>query len=300
MERGTVASSEVMVTVLRCRSRSCNFVLRMAAPVAQFRPCIDLHKGAVKQIVGSSLSTDDSAAGDAAIVTNFVAAQPSDHFARLYKEHGVPGGHVIMLGPGNEEAALAAVQAYPGGLQVGGKHVCWGLRPSGVGRDEVEAGQEGGGTGCHVRRLPTHWPMPHLHLQVASPPPMHSSTLLRGPPMLLSRPTCSGTAWWTLSGWQSWWAPSARSAWCVQRPVSALVPGILRWEGWLGWVWVGFGLGTPWACSWVGERAIAGMLDTVAGTHVPIPVPVVPAPHPVPVPRPRRPCPSPRPRPSSP
>lgn len=85
-------------------------------PGCSFRPCIDLHQGKVKQIVGSTLS---DAPGQAP-VTNFEATQPSSAFAELYKRDGLPGGHVIMLGPGNEEAAKAALRAYPGGLQVGG------------------------------------------------------------------------------------------------------------------------------------------------------------------------------------
>jgi phosphoribosylformimino-5-aminoimidazole carboxamide ribotide isomerase len=80
-----------------------------------FRPCIDLHEGKVKQIVGPTLSGD--AAG---LRENFVASEPASWFAELYKRDGLKGGHVIMLGPGNEEAARQALRAYPGGLQVGG------------------------------------------------------------------------------------------------------------------------------------------------------------------------------------
>jgi phosphoribosylformimino-5-aminoimidazole carboxamide ribotide isomerase len=80
----------------------------------RFRPCIDLHQGQVKQIVGSSLSDQQ------APKTNFVAQQDAAHFANLYFRDGLPGGHVIMLGPGNEQAAAAALQAYPQGLQLGG------------------------------------------------------------------------------------------------------------------------------------------------------------------------------------
>jgi phosphoribosylformimino-5-aminoimidazole carboxamide ribotide isomerase len=82
----------------------------------KFRPCIDLHNGCVKQIVGSSLS-DTSAA---ALQTNFTSTQPSSYYAEMYRRDGLTGGHVIMLGPGNEEAACAALAAYPGGLQIGG------------------------------------------------------------------------------------------------------------------------------------------------------------------------------------
>mgnify|MGYP000120552399 FL=1 len=82
----------------------------------KFRPCIDIHNGKVKQIVGSTLK-DDS---DAAIVENFVAEKEADYYAEMFKNDNLTGGHVIMLGPGNEEQALKALRAYPGGLQVGG------------------------------------------------------------------------------------------------------------------------------------------------------------------------------------
>ena len=80
-----------------------------------FRPCIDLHEGKVKQIVGGTLG--ESAAG---LRTNFVSAQSSEYYADLYRRDELRGGHVIMLGPGNEAAARAALRAYPGGLQLGG------------------------------------------------------------------------------------------------------------------------------------------------------------------------------------
>ena len=83
--------------------------------MTKFRPCIDLHDGRVKQIVGSSLS--DSGAG---LKTNFETDRSPAWFAELYKKDGIKGGHVIMLGKGNVEAAKAALAAYPGGLQVGG------------------------------------------------------------------------------------------------------------------------------------------------------------------------------------
>ena len=83
--------------------------------MTKFRPCIDLHDGKVKQIVGSSLS--DSGAG---LKTNFETDRSSAWFAELYKKDGIKGGHVIMLGKGNESAAKDALSAYPGGMQVGG------------------------------------------------------------------------------------------------------------------------------------------------------------------------------------
>lgn len=81
-----------------------------------FRPCIDLRGGKVVQIVGGTLN--DSAAS--AVRTNFVSEKPAAWFAELYRRDGLTGGHVIMLGPGNEVPARAALAAYPGGLQVGG------------------------------------------------------------------------------------------------------------------------------------------------------------------------------------
>jgi phosphoribosylformimino-5-aminoimidazole carboxamide ribotide isomerase len=80
-----------------------------------FRPCIDLHEGKVKQIVGGSLTGDP-----ADLRTRFVSPRPSRWFAQLYRRDGLRGGHVIMLGPGNETAAREALAAYPGGLQAGG------------------------------------------------------------------------------------------------------------------------------------------------------------------------------------
>jgi len=78
-----------------------------------FRPCIDLHEGRVKQLVGGTL-TDHSA------TTNFVADQPAGWFAARFRDDGLTGGHVIKLGPGNDDAAAEALAAYPDGMQVGG------------------------------------------------------------------------------------------------------------------------------------------------------------------------------------
>lgn len=79
----------------------------------RFRPCIDLHNGKVKQIVGGTLS-------DNGAVENFVSDKDAAYYARLYKRDNLYGGHVIMLGPGNEEEALKALGEFPGGLQIGG------------------------------------------------------------------------------------------------------------------------------------------------------------------------------------
>lgn len=84
--------------------------------MTRFRPCIDLHAGQVKQIVGGTLSTSDPSS----LRTNYVSVQPASHFAALYRDNGLHGAHVIMLGPGNEEAAAEALREWPGGLQVGG------------------------------------------------------------------------------------------------------------------------------------------------------------------------------------
>jgi phosphoribosylformimino-5-aminoimidazole carboxamide ribotide isomerase len=80
-----------------------------------FRPCIDLHEGRVKQIVGGSLSDSGGA-----LRTNFVSERPARWFAELYRRDDLRGGHVIMLGPGNEGAAREALAAWPSGLQIGG------------------------------------------------------------------------------------------------------------------------------------------------------------------------------------
>lgn len=82
----------------------------------KFRPCIDLHNGKVKQIVGSTL--DDKSPGS--LKTNFTSDFSSSYYAQMYKRESLYGGHVIMLGPGNEAAAREAFQAFPQGLQAGG------------------------------------------------------------------------------------------------------------------------------------------------------------------------------------
>ena len=83
--------------------------------MTKFRPCIDLHQGKVKQIVGGSLTKDQSS-----LKTNFISDRSAAEFAQLYAKDGLTGGHLIMLGPENKVAALEATQAYPKGLQVGG------------------------------------------------------------------------------------------------------------------------------------------------------------------------------------
>lgn len=78
-----------------------------------FRPCIDLHQGSVKQIVGGSL--DDQGAK-----TNFVSDYDAGYYASLYQQHNLFGGHVIALGPGNDAEVRKALNTWPGGLQFGG------------------------------------------------------------------------------------------------------------------------------------------------------------------------------------
>ncbi|MGW8287803.1 MAG: phosphoribosylformimino-5-aminoimidazole carboxamide ribotide isomerase [Desulfobulbales bacterium] len=82
----------------------------------KFRPCIDLHHGKVKQIVGSTLSNESPDR----LKTNFISEYSSAHYAEMYKRDHLYGGHVIMLGAGNENAARDAFQAFPQGLQAGG------------------------------------------------------------------------------------------------------------------------------------------------------------------------------------
>lgn len=88
----------------------------------EFRPCIDIHNGRVKQIVGSSLRDQGDVARE-----NFVSQQDGAFYARLYKEQNICGGHIILLNSVESEyyeatrkQALLALEEYPGGLQVGG------------------------------------------------------------------------------------------------------------------------------------------------------------------------------------
>ncbi len=88
----------------------------------KFRPCIDIHNGQVKQIVGGSLCDTGNRATE-----NFVSSQDAAFFSELYKRRGLMGGHIILLNPVSSEyyektkvQALEALNAYPGGLQIGG------------------------------------------------------------------------------------------------------------------------------------------------------------------------------------
>lgn len=81
--------------------------------MTRFRPCIDLHQGKVKQIIGGSLN-------DQGALTNFVSEHDAGYFAKLYKEKNLTGGHVIALGPNNEAQAKLALASWPKGMQFGG------------------------------------------------------------------------------------------------------------------------------------------------------------------------------------
>lgn len=88
----------------------------------KFRPCIDIHNGSVKQIIGGSLTDAGSQAVD-----NFVSSKDAAFYARKYKADGLTGGHIILLNPKESEyyeadvfQAKSALEEYPGGLQIGG------------------------------------------------------------------------------------------------------------------------------------------------------------------------------------
>lgn len=102
----------------------------------EFRPCIDIHNGSVKQIVGESLCDRGDAAKE-----NYVSKQDAAFYAGLYREYGIANGHIILLNPSTspyyektKRQALTALRAYPGGLQVGG-----GVTPENAG-EYLDAG----------------------------------------------------------------------------------------------------------------------------------------------------------------
>lgn len=102
----------------------------------EFRPCIDIHNGKVKQIVGGSLKD-----GQDTVSENFVSGQDAAFYAEFYKKNHLKGGHVILLNSKDSEyfeetrqQALSALRAYPGGLQIGG-----GIH-DGNAKDYLEAG----------------------------------------------------------------------------------------------------------------------------------------------------------------
>jgi phosphoribosylformimino-5-aminoimidazole carboxamide ribotide isomerase len=88
----------------------------------KFRPCIDIHNGQVKQIVGGSLKDENDQAKE-----NFVSQQDAGFYADLYKRSQISGGHIILLNPesspyyeATKTQAKLALRTYEGGLQIGG------------------------------------------------------------------------------------------------------------------------------------------------------------------------------------
>ena len=104
----------------------------------EFRPCIDIHNGSVKQIVGGSLKDKADYATE-----NFVSQQDAAFYARLYKDSGIKGGHIILLNPSTSEfyektkaQAISALGTYRNGLQVGG-----GITPDNA-QEFIDAGAQ--------------------------------------------------------------------------------------------------------------------------------------------------------------
>ena len=102
----------------------------------EFRPCIDIHNGKVKQIVGGSLKDRGDIARE-----NFVSEQDAAFYAEMYRDAGLKGGHIILLNPAEssffeetKRQAMRALQSYPGGLQIGG-----GITPQNAG-EYLDAG----------------------------------------------------------------------------------------------------------------------------------------------------------------
>ena len=102
----------------------------------KLRPCIDIHGGYVKQIVGGSV-------GGRAVVENFVSGRDASYYSSLYREMGLSGGHIILLDSAasdpeayaaDREQALGALAAFPRGMQIGG-----GISPDNAGH-YLEAG----------------------------------------------------------------------------------------------------------------------------------------------------------------
>ncbi|KJE88394.1 phosphoribosylformimino-5-aminoimidazole carboxamide ribotide isomerase [Capsaspora owczarzaki ATCC 30864] len=118
--------------------------------VSRFRPCIDLHDGKVKQIVGGTLAA--SGVTTAELKTNFVAEHDAGYYAELYRTDGLLGAHVIKLGPNNDAAARQALMAWPGKLQVGG-----GITDANA-REWIEAGA--------AQVIVTSWLFPNAQLAI--------------------------------------------------------------------------------------------------------------------------------------
>ena len=112
-EKCFVKTYDLRFTIYAPTDTIAESIVNRKSQIQMFRPCIDLHEGKVKQIVGGTLS-------DAGVRTNFVSEKSAAWFAELYRRDGLFGGHVIQLGPGNEAQAHAALAAFPDGLHLGG------------------------------------------------------------------------------------------------------------------------------------------------------------------------------------
>ena len=109
----------------------------------EFRPCIDIHNGKVKQIVGSSLRDKGNQAKE-----NFVSEKDASYYADFYQKDGIRGGHIILLNPEGSEfyeatrrQAVKALLAYPGGRKPCNRHfLCISGRQSQL----CQSGENGG------------------------------------------------------------------------------------------------------------------------------------------------------------
>ncbi len=152
--------------------------------MTKFRPCIDLHQGKVKQIVGGTLRDEGPGPRE-----NFVASAGAGEFAGKFRADGLTGGHVIKLGPGNDEAAREALAAWPGGLQIGG-----GIH-AGNAREWLDAGAS------HV--VVTSWLFPDARFSAARAEELAEAA---GPERLVIDLSCRRTArGWTVAmdRWQT-------------------------------------------------------------------------------------------------
>lgn len=109
-------------SAIMCKKRKKIHKSTLEGEKMKFRPCIDIHNGKVKQIVGGSLRDEEDHA-----LENFVSKQDAEFFAELYKQKNLKGGHVILLNPAEssyyeetKQQAFRALLAYPQGLQIGG------------------------------------------------------------------------------------------------------------------------------------------------------------------------------------
>jgi phosphoribosylformimino-5-aminoimidazole carboxamide ribotide isomerase len=150
----------------------------------RFRPCIDLRAGRVVQIVGGSLQDSDPHS----TVTNFETERAPATYAQMYQADNLPGGHVIALGPGNHAAALAALKAFPGGMQMGG-----GITPDNA-RDYLEAGAS------HV--IVTSYVFQHGHIDLARLAALVTAVGKQRLVLDLSCRWCAGAFWVVTERWQ--------------------------------------------------------------------------------------------------